>query len=65
MPALDRYHEAVRNALVKDGLYLAVPQPVVINQFQRRELWKAFFTDENGQIIGYDVETEEIVQWLP
>ena len=139
MPALDRYHEAVRNALVKDGwtitddpltltvgadrvhidlaaerviaaekgvrkiaveiktfagasriadlesalgqyilyrmalrrtepdreLYLAVPQPVVINQFQRRELWKAFFTDENGQVVGYDVDTEEIVQWLP
>lgn len=41
MPALDRYHEAVR------------------------KLWQAFFTDENGKALGYDVESEEIVQWLP
>jgi hypothetical protein len=139
MPALDRYHHAVRNALIKDGwtvtddpltlkvgadrihidlaaerlitadkgvqkiaveiktfagaskiadledalgqyvlyrmalrrtepereLFLAVPQPVVVNQFQSRELWRAFFTDENGRVLGYDPETEEIILWLP
>jgi hypothetical protein len=46
-------------------LYLAVPQSVVANQFQSRELWHAFFTDENGKVFGYDSETEEIIQWLP
>lgn len=139
MPALDRYHEAVKNALIKDGwtithdplrlvvgpdnvyvdlaaervlaaeketrkiaveiktyagaskiadleqavgqyvvyrmalrrldpgreLYLAVPQDVVSNQFQKRELWQAFLTDENGKLFGYDAEREEIIQWLP
>lgn len=139
MPALDRYHEAVKNALVKDGwtipadpltlhvgpdrididlaaerlivaekgleriavevktfagasliadlevaighyilyrmalrrseadrvLYLAAPQPIVVSQFQSRELWQAFLTDEGGRVLGFDAEKEEIVQWLP
>jgi len=139
MPALDRYHQAVHNALIKDGwnvtnnpltlkvgadrihidlaaerlitaekgvrkiaveiktfagaskiadleealgqyvlyrmalrriepdreMFLAVLQPIVVNQFQSRELWQAFFTDENGRVFGYDIESEEIIQWLP
>ena len=59
------YRMALRRTEPDRELYLAVPQPVVINQFQSRELWQAFFTDENGRILGYDVQTEEIVQWLP
>lgn len=139
MPALDRYHEAVRNALIKDGwtitadpltlrigqdrvhidlaaerlivaergteriavevktfagvsllsdleaalgqyvpyrlalrrtdsdrlLYLAVPQSVVESRFKSRDLWQAFLTEEHGRVAGYDVEREEIVEWLP
>lgn len=59
------YRMALRRTEPERELYLAVPQSVVINQFQSRELWQAFFTDENGKMFGYDVETEEIVQWLP
>jgi hypothetical protein len=139
MPALDRHHEAVRNALIKDGwtitadpltlqvtedrvlidlgaervlaadkgtrkiaveiktfagaskiaaleqaigqyvlyrmalrrtepereLYIAAPQSVVTNRFATRELWRAFLTDENGKLIGYDPDEETIQQWLP
>jgi hypothetical protein len=59
------YRMALRRVEPDRELYLAVPQSVVVNQFQSRELWKAFFTDENGKVLGYDAETEEIVQWLP
>jgi hypothetical protein len=59
------YRMALRRTDADRELYLAVPQAVVVNQFQGRELWKAFFTDENGRVIGFDVETEEIIQWLP
>ncbi len=59
------YRMALRRMEPDREIYLAVPQPVVINQFLSRELWQAFFTDENGKVLGYDVETEEIVQWLP
>ena len=45
--------------------YLAVPQSYVVNQFQTRELWKAFLTDENGKVFGYDADQKEIKQWLP
>jgi hypothetical protein len=139
MPALDRHHSAVRNALIKDGwtitadpltlyigedrihidlgaerviaaekgtrkiavevktfagasklaaleeavgqyivyrialrriepdreLYIAAPQPIVGNRFAHRELWKAFLTEENGKVFGYDPDEEEIKQWLP
>jgi hypothetical protein len=139
MPALDRHHHAVRNALVKDGwtithdpltltvdedqvlvdlgaerimaaekgtrriaveiktfagpspiadlekavgqyviygialseldpdrqLYLAVPQQVVEVRFAKRGLWKGFFNRVDGKIVGYDVEREEITQWMP
>lgn len=59
------YRMALRRTEPGRELYLAVPQSVVVNQFQSRELWQAFFTDENGKVVGYDVEREEIVQWLP
>ena len=59
------YRMALKRTEADRELYLAVPQPIVVSQFQRRELWNAFFTDENGRVLGYDVETEEIVQWMP
>lgn len=59
------YRMALRRIEPERELYLAVPQSVVVSQFQSRELWKAFFTDENGKVLGYDVEKEEIIQWLP
>ena len=59
------YRMALRRAEPGRELYLAVPQPVVITQFTSRELWMAFFTDENGKVVGYDVDTEEITQWIP
>ena len=59
------YRMALRRTEPERELYLAVPQEVVSSQFQSRELWQAFFSDENGRVLGYDVATEEIVQWLP
>jgi hypothetical protein len=59
------YRMALRRTEPRRELYLAVPQSVVVNQFLSRELSRAFFTDENGKALGYDVETEEIIQWLP
>ncbi len=59
------YRMALRRVEPDRELYLAVPQPIVVNQFQSRELWKAFFTDENGKVLGYDPEKEEITLWLP
>jgi hypothetical protein len=59
------YRMALRRVEPERELFLAVPQPIVVNQFQRRELWQAFFTDENGKVLGYDPDLEEIIQWLP
>jgi hypothetical protein len=59
------YRMALRRSEPSRELYLAVPQSIVVNQFQSRELWQAFLTDEQGKILGYDVESEEVVQWLP
>ena len=59
------YRMALRRTEPDRELYLAVPQSIVVNQFQSRELWRAFFTDENGKLLGYDVKTEEIIQWIP
>ena len=59
------YRMALRRTDPDRTLYLAVPQSVVVSQFLSRELWQAFFTDENGKVIGYDSDTEEITQWIP
>lgn len=59
------YRMALRRVEPDRELYLAAPQSIVVNQFQGRELWRAFLQDENGRILGYDSDTEEIVQWLP
>lgn len=59
------YRMALRRTEADRVLYLAAPQSIVVSQFQSRELWQAFFTDEAGRVLGYDVEREEIVQWLP
>lgn len=59
------YRMALRRLQPDRELFLAVPQDVVVNQFQHRELWQAFLTDESGKLIGYDADKEEIVQWLP
>ncbi len=138
MPAKDLYHEAVRNALIKDGwtithdplaveiegdrifidlgaerviaaekgtrkiaveiktfggpspmtdmeraigqyvlyriflkrtepdrvLYLAVPQDVLEDLFQRVP-GQGFLEDEQGKVFGVDNESEEIKKWLP
>jgi hypothetical protein len=59
------YRLALRRLEPDRELYLAAPAFVVANEFQSRPLWRAFLSDENGKVIGYDIETEEIVQWLP
>jgi hypothetical protein len=59
------YRIALRRTEPDRLLFLAVPQAVLINLFQNRELGKAFVADEGGRIVGYNVELEEIVQWLP
>ncbi|MBC8141208.1 MAG: XisH family protein [Armatimonadetes bacterium] len=46
-------------------LYLAVPEAVLQELFQNRELWQATVTDENIRLFGYDAITEEVVQWFP
>src|ERR1041384_7328354 len=48
------YRMALKRTEPDRELYLAVPQAVVVSQFHSRELWRAFFTDENGRILGYD-----------
>jgi hypothetical protein len=59
------YRMALRRVDPERLLYLAVPQPILANLFQNRELWRAFLVDEGGKIFGYDVDNEEIVQWEP
>jgi hypothetical protein len=59
------YRMALRRTEADRVLYLAAPQPVVVRQFQSRELWQAFLTDEGGRVLGFDPDKEEIVQWLP
>ena len=59
------YRMALRQLEPERELYLAAPQSVVVSRFQGRKLWSAFFTDEAGKVIGFDTDTEEIVQWLP
>lgn len=59
------YRMVLRRTEADRELYLAVPQSIVVNQFQSRELWSAFLTDEDGRVLGFDIETEEIIQWLP
>lgn len=59
------YRMALRRIEPERLLYLAVPQPILANLFQARELWRAFLVDEGGKVFGYDVDTEEIVQWEP
>ena len=59
------YRMALQQVEPDRELYLAAPQSIVVSQFQVRALWKAFFTSEAGQVIGFDTETEEIVQWIP
>lgn len=59
------YRMALRRTDTERTLYLAVPESIVVNQFRQRELWQAFITEENGKVLGYDAENEEIVEWLP
>ena len=46
------YRMALRRTQPDRELYLAGPQPIVVNQFQSRELWKAFFTDEMERFLA-------------
>jgi hypothetical protein len=47
MPARDIHHDAVKNALLKDG-------------------WTITLLKNNlAQVIGFDPQTEVIVQWIP
>jgi hypothetical protein len=59
------YRMALRRTEPDRELYIAAPQAIVANRFVNRELWKAFLTDENGKIFGYDQDKETIEQWLP
>ncbi|GAB4452825.1 MAG: hypothetical protein OHK0029_04510 [Armatimonadaceae bacterium] len=59
------YRIALRRTEPDRELYIAAPQAVVANRFEIRELWKAFLTEENGKVFGYDPEEETIQQWLP
>ncbi len=52
------YRMALRRLEPERTLYLAVPQSIIVNRFQVRELWRAFLTDENGKLIGYDAAAE-------
>ena len=58
------YRIALRRVEPERELFMAVPQPIVENQFRERELWKAFLSDEGGKVLGYNVEREEITEWL-
>lgn len=58
------YRIALRRTEPERELYLAVPQTVLVNQFRKRALFEGFITDEHGMLLGYDVEREEIVEWI-
>ena len=45
-------------------LYLAVPQDVLEDLFQRVP-GQGFLEDEQGKVLGVDHESEEIKTWLP
>jgi len=45
-------------------LYLAVPQDVLEDLFQKMP-GRGFLEDEQGKVFGVDNEREEIKQWLP
>lgn len=45
-------------------IYLAAPEEICVN-FENAKLWKAFVQVENAKILGYDLNREEIVKWLP
>ena len=46
------------------ALYLAVPQDVLEDLFQRVP-GQGFLEDEQGKVFGVDNESEEIKTWLP
>ena len=59
------YRVALRLLESERELYLAVPQPILVDGFQRRELWRAFLANEQCKIFGFDIESEEITEWMP
>jgi len=44
-------------------LYLAVPQDVIEEVFSE-EYGQGFLQDEQGKLLGFDIENEEVVEWL-
>ena len=66
MPALDRDHDIVRNALVEPErrLLLAVPGDVAQTFFQD-DLGALLIKNGTLKIIGYDLIEERITVWLP
>lgn len=44
-------------------LYLAVPQDVVEEVFSE-EYGQGFLQDEQGKLFGFDIESEEVVEWV-
>ena len=45
-------------------LYLAVPQDVIEEVFSE-DYGQGFIEDEHGKLLGFNVEREEVVEWLP
>lgn len=45
-------------------LYLAVPQSIVREIFQA-PVGEGFLTEEDGRVIGFDIQNEELIEWLP
>lgn len=45
-------------------LYLAVPQDVIEEVFSE-DYGQGFIKDEHGRLFGFNVEREEVVEWLP
>ncbi len=45
-------------------LYLAVPQDVIEEVFSE-DYGQGFIEDEQGKLLGFNVEREEVVKWLP
>jgi hypothetical protein len=58
------YRILLRRLEPERELYLAVPQDTLFTLFQR-PVGAGFIEFEQGKVIGYDPESEEIVQWLP
>jgi hypothetical protein len=63
MAAKDRIHDAVKNALIKDGWDLAVNQDIYDQFFQKMAMQLILKTYQVLLLI-VDLNTEEVRQWI-